>query len=112
MIQLKKHAETKNEKVSSFGVTKFNPELSKHLETATAKIHGQNIDFVNLRSESYNEDSRIPQIVFLLLFRKWVHLKQMHIEEILLLILFSLTLIPMKLKIKHKKEFKIFIKED
>jgi tRNA nucleotidyltransferase (CCA-adding enzyme) len=51
--------------LSSFGVTKFNPEMSKHLETATAKIHGQNLDFVNLRCEEYNEDSRIPQIVFI-----------------------------------------------
>lgn len=31
VLQLKKHAESKNEKISSFGVTKFNPELSKHL---------------------------------------------------------------------------------
>ena len=65
MLLLKKHAETNHEKVSNFGVTKFNPELSKHLETATAKINGFAIDFVNLRSESYNDDSRIPEIVSL-----------------------------------------------
>jgi tRNA nucleotidyltransferase (CCA-adding enzyme) len=55
VIAIKNYAESKKEKISSFGVTKFNPELSKHLETATAKICGQNIDFVNLRSETYNE---------------------------------------------------------
>ena len=44
-------------------MTKFNPELSKHLETATAQIYNHWIDFVNLRSEQYNEDSRIPTIV-------------------------------------------------
>jgi tRNA nucleotidyltransferase (CCA-adding enzyme) len=65
VLLLKKLAETKNEKISSFGVTKLNPDLSKHLETATAKIHNQAIDFVNLRSETYNNESRIPTIVCL-----------------------------------------------
>lgn len=40
-----------------------NPEKSKHLETATTKIMGLDIDFVNLRSETYSEESRIPQMV-------------------------------------------------
>ncbi|RUS26767.1 hypothetical protein BC938DRAFT_484135, partial [Jimgerdemannia flammicorona] len=37
-----------------------NPEKSKHLETATTKVLGLEVDFVNLRSEVYSEDSRIP----------------------------------------------------
>jgi tRNA nucleotidyltransferase (CCA-adding enzyme) len=37
-----------------------NPDKSKHLETATTKLFDQEIDFVNLRNEIYNEDSRIP----------------------------------------------------
>ncbi|KAK6363519.1 CCA tRNA nucleotidyltransferase, mitochondrial [Orbilia blumenaviensis] len=41
-----------------------NPEKSKHLETATTKILGLDIDFVNLRSESYSEESRIPKMEF------------------------------------------------
>ncbi|KAI5850992.1 hypothetical protein BZA05DRAFT_337958 [Tricharina praecox] len=41
-----------------------NPEKSKHLETATTKILSLDIDFVNLRSETYSEDSRIPQMEF------------------------------------------------
>lgn len=57
---LKALAEKKKDKISGFGVTKFNPEMSKHLETATANIQGYWIDFVNLRSETYGEDSRIP----------------------------------------------------
>jgi tRNA nucleotidyltransferase (CCA-adding enzyme) len=40
-----------------------NPEKSKHLETATTKILGLDIDFVNLRSETYCDDSRIPLMV-------------------------------------------------
>lgn len=40
-----------------------NPEKSKHLETATTKILGLDIDLVNLRSETYGADSRIPQMV-------------------------------------------------
>lgn len=44
-------------------VISANPEQSKHLETATMKIHGMDIDFVNLRSEEmYQADSRIPTI--------------------------------------------------
>ncbi|KAJ1645191.1 CCA tRNA nucleotidyltransferase, mitochondrial [Coemansia erecta] len=41
-----------------------NPEKSKHLETATTSVLGLLVDFVNLRSETYNSDSRIPHIEF------------------------------------------------
>jgi tRNA nucleotidyltransferase (CCA-adding enzyme) len=41
-----------------------NPEKSKHLETATTKIFGFDVDFVNLRKETYSEDSRNPQMEF------------------------------------------------
>lgn len=37
-----------------------NPDQSKHLETATFKVFGLDLDLVNLRSEQYAEDSRIP----------------------------------------------------
>ncbi|CAH6722531.1 CCA tRNA nucleotidyltransferase, mitochondrial [[Candida] jaroonii] len=43
---------------------KKNPAKSKHLETCTAKIYGLDIDFVNLRSEKYTVDSRIPIIEY------------------------------------------------
>ena len=45
-----------------FGVIKKNSEKSKHLETATIQIHGRWIDLVNLRSEKYTEESRVPAI--------------------------------------------------
>ncbi|KAI9745587.1 MAG: CCA tRNA nucleotidyltransferase, mitochondrial [Claussenomyces sp. TS43310] len=41
-----------------------NPDKSKHLETATVKILGFDIDFVNLRKETYSSDSRTPQMQF------------------------------------------------
>ncbi|KAL4787993.1 hypothetical protein BJX76DRAFT_345261 [Aspergillus varians] len=41
-----------------------NPEKSKHLETVTTKIFGFDVDLVNLRKESYTEDSRTPQMEF------------------------------------------------
>lgn len=41
-----------------------NPEKSKHLETATTRIFGFDVDFVNLRKETYSEDSRNPQMEF------------------------------------------------
>ncbi|KAI8077785.1 uncharacterized protein BX664DRAFT_270349 [Halteromyces radiatus] len=40
-----------------------NPAKSKHLETATTKLFDQEIDFCNLRTEIYTEDSRIPSEV-------------------------------------------------
>lgn len=45
-------------------VIKSNPEKSKHLETATLRINGLDIDFTNLRTESYTQDSRIPETKF------------------------------------------------
>ena len=39
---------------------KANNELSKHLETATIRVEGLMIDLVNLRSEEYAQDSRVP----------------------------------------------------
>ena len=41
-----------------------NPQKSKHLETATTKLFEVEIDFVNLRSEQYTLDSRIPSTTF------------------------------------------------
>ncbi|KAI3404615.2 CCA1 [Candida oxycetoniae] len=43
---------------------KSNPLKSKHLETCTTKMYGIDLDFVNLRSEEYTEDSRVPVIEF------------------------------------------------
>ncbi|KAF2068650.1 hypothetical protein CYY_010024, partial [Polysphondylium violaceum] len=50
------------QKTHRIGVIQSNPEQSKHLETATVKIFDMWIDFVNLRSETYTEASRIPEI--------------------------------------------------
>lgn len=41
-----------------------NPDKSKHLETAMAKVFGIDVDFVNLRKETYADDSRNPQAEF------------------------------------------------
>ncbi|MCJ1477732.1 CCA tRNA nucleotidyltransferase, mitochondrial [Lambiella insularis] len=41
-----------------------NPEKSKHLETVTTKILGLDIDLVNLRKETYVEESRNPAMEF------------------------------------------------
>ncbi|KAK3318568.1 hypothetical protein B0H66DRAFT_516836 [Apodospora peruviana] len=41
-----------------------NPEKSKHLETTTARLFGLDVDFVNLRRETYTQDSRNPQMEF------------------------------------------------
>ncbi|KAK0714935.1 hypothetical protein B0H67DRAFT_579543 [Lasiosphaeris hirsuta] len=41
-----------------------NPDKSKHLETTTTKLFGLDVDFVNLRRETYTEESRNPQMEF------------------------------------------------
>ncbi|KAK0735682.1 hypothetical protein B0T21DRAFT_402372 [Apiosordaria backusii] len=41
-----------------------NPDKSKHLATSTIKLCGLDVDFVNLRKETYTEDSRNPEVEF------------------------------------------------
>lgn len=50
--------------LGSIHVIAANPEKSKHLATATKRILGFDVDFVNLRKETYSEDSRHPQVEF------------------------------------------------
>ncbi|KAJ3359026.1 hypothetical protein HDU91_005029 [Kappamyces sp. JEL0680] len=49
--------------MSSISKIQLNPDKSKHLETATARLFDLDVDFVNLRSETYNDDSRHPEMV-------------------------------------------------
>lgn len=44
----------------TIGVIQANPDQSKHLQTANIKVLGYDIDCVNLRAETYADDSRIP----------------------------------------------------
>ncbi|MQL75523.1 hypothetical protein Taro_007904, partial [Colocasia esculenta] len=53
----------KGEETRGVGVIQSNPDQSKHLETARMRIYDTWIDFVNLRSETYAENSRIPTMV-------------------------------------------------
>lgn len=50
--------------LGSLATIKANPDKSKHLETVTTKILGLEIDLVNLRKETYLEDSRTPTMEF------------------------------------------------
>ncbi|EME40462.1 hypothetical protein DOTSEDRAFT_46837 [Dothistroma septosporum NZE10] len=54
----------KSKTVGGLHKIEANPEKSKHLETTTVKILGMDIDFVNLRKETYSDDSRNPQMEF------------------------------------------------
>jgi hypothetical protein len=67
----KEFADTVNQYLESHGkethnvaVIMSNPDQSKHLETARMKIRGLWIDLVNLRSEEYAHNSRIPTMSF------------------------------------------------
>ncbi|KAI3777117.1 hypothetical protein L1987_46911 [Smallanthus sonchifolius] len=52
------------EETQGIGVIQSNPDQSKHLETARMRLFDVWIDFVNLRSEDYCENSRIPTMQF------------------------------------------------
>lgn len=41
-----------------------NPEKSKNLETTTVRVFGLDVDFVNLRTETYADNSRNPVVQF------------------------------------------------
>ena len=58
--KVNEYLELKGEETHTIGVIQSNPDQSKHLETATVKVLGSWIDFVNLRSETYTDASRIP----------------------------------------------------
>ncbi|KAJ7693549.1 hypothetical protein B0H17DRAFT_1159371 [Mycena rosella] len=56
-------AARKNVKTGALAIINPNPEQSKHLQTARIPIFGLELDLVNLRSEEYAQDSRIPSAV-------------------------------------------------
>ncbi|XP_051222644.1 CCA tRNA nucleotidyltransferase, mitochondrial [Lolium perenne] len=58
--QVNKYLEWIGEEQKTVCVSQRNPDKSKHLETAKMEIFEFSIDFVNLRSETYAENSRIP----------------------------------------------------
>lgn len=70
---LRTHGERYRQEAAKIGVeynfrgvhkTARNPEKSKHLETAIIHIFGLDVDLVNLRKETYAQDSRNPQVEF------------------------------------------------
>ena len=51
--------------IGTMGKIEANPEMSKHLETATVKFwRSLQVDFVNTRTETYSQDSRTPQMQY------------------------------------------------
>ncbi|CDK27404.1 unnamed protein product [Kuraishia capsulata CBS 1993] len=60
------HDDDVSQKDKMVGIHKIdkNPEKSKHLETCKTKILGQEIDLVNLRNETYTEESRVPTVEY------------------------------------------------
>lgn len=57
-------ANDKSKTVGGLHKIEANPEKSKHLETVTTRILGLDIDLVNLRKETYTDESRNPQMEF------------------------------------------------
>ncbi|KAJ7151520.1 hypothetical protein C8R46DRAFT_1166436 [Mycena filopes] len=56
-------AQSKNVKTGQIAVINPNPDQSKHLQTARIPIFGLELDLVNLRSEEYAANSRIPTAI-------------------------------------------------
>lgn len=97
---------SQNQQIRSIAKIERNPDQSKHLETARMKILDYEVDLVNLRSETYSEESRIPSNTV-----RWIHRiqhakytrtlelqRRMPIAEISPSMLCSLTFIPAKLR--------------
>ncbi|KAG5652005.1 hypothetical protein H0H81_006620 [Sphagnurus paluster] len=57
---LAEYAHSQGVKTGTISKIAQNPDQSKHLETATFRLLGLDIDLVNLRSEEYADNSRIP----------------------------------------------------
>ena len=62
--KVNEYLESQGVETKGIGVIQSNPEQSKHLETATMRVRDVWLDLVNLRSENYSEDSRIPVMEF------------------------------------------------
>lgn len=60
--KLQSYLKSRNIHCGHISVIQQNPEQSKHLETARVKVNGIYLDLVNLRKESYAQDSRIPHM--------------------------------------------------
>ncbi|KAJ7604901.1 hypothetical protein DFH06DRAFT_1253682 [Mycena polygramma] len=56
-------AKSRNVKTGPIAIINPNPEQSKHLQTARIPIFGLDLDLVNLRSEEYADNSRIPTAI-------------------------------------------------
>ncbi|KAK3847036.1 MAG: hypothetical protein J3R72DRAFT_362985 [Linnemannia gamsii] len=59
-VLVNEYMESLGQKKRTIAKIATNPEKSKHLETATMVVLGMPLDFVNLRSEVYDDSSRIP----------------------------------------------------
>lgn len=53
---------SRNERARTVSVIRVNPELSKHIETATVCVCDLPVEFCALRTDDYCDDSRIPQV--------------------------------------------------
>lgn len=62
--EVRNYLKAQGEPVGRLAVIERNPAQSKHLETATMRVCGLSLDFVNLRAEAYSDPaSRIPAAV-------------------------------------------------
>ncbi|KAJ3011415.1 CCA tRNA nucleotidyltransferase, mitochondrial, partial [Thoreauomyces humboldtii] len=61
--RVNEHMKAQGFAMGHIATIQVNPEKSKHLETANARVFDYLVDFVHLRTETYNDDSRNPEVV-------------------------------------------------
>ncbi|KAL2200634.1 hypothetical protein P885DRAFT_27420 [Corynascus similis CBS 632.67] len=59
-----RHGPLRAEDVGRLHTVPRNPDKSKHLATSTIRLCGLDVDFVNLRRETYTDESRNPTVEF------------------------------------------------
>lgn len=64
LAQVNSYLQSKEQQSAKIAVIQANPDQSKHLETARMRINETWVDLVNLRSETYTQESRVPQMEF------------------------------------------------
>ncbi|KAK7202111.1 tRNA nucleotidyltransferase [Novymonas esmeraldas] len=60
--RISEYQQTHGDRGHTVSVIRANPALSKHIETATVRVHEIPVEFCALRTDVYTDDSRIPAV--------------------------------------------------
>jgi tRNA nucleotidyltransferase/poly(A) polymerase len=60
--RIAEYQQAHGDRAHTVSVIRANPEMSKHIETATVRVHEIPVEFCALRTDVYTDASRIPQV--------------------------------------------------